>query len=633
MRRQPLRALTLILLASVSLAACSKKQEAAASKPEAEAAAPDDGKMTAPSAEEIAAESARLNQWFDAKYEEQLDFSPIQRTFLGEKKDNDKIDDLSEAGEDAQLDWQKKSVDELKSSFDYEKLSPEAKTSYDIWVYQYDAAVRAHEYRRDQYIFTQMQGPQAFLPQVLIVFHKVDDAADMDAYVKRIGGVARALTQLLDRAKVEAQEGVRPPRFAYDGVIEQARGVIKGAPFAGAGDSPVWADVKSEIATLQKDGKIDAAKAAELTDAAKKALIEEFGPAYQALAQWFEQDRANADEVATGVGKLPNGEAFYKERLANATTTSLTPEEVHQFGLSEVARIQGEMEKIKEQVGFKGTLQEFFKFVREDKQFFYPNTDEGRQAYIKAAEDRLAFIKSKLPDYFGILPKADLIVKRVEPFREQPGAAQHYFQGTPDGSRPGVYYAHLSDMSAMPIPQLEVVAYHEGLPGHHMQISIAQERTDVPRFRTQAGFTAYIEGWALYSETLAKEMGAYQDPYSEFGRLSTELWRAIRLVLDTGLHSKGWTEAQAVDYFIANSPSAEGAIRSEVQRYIVWPGQATAYKIGMRKILELREKAKAELGDKFDIKGFHDTVLGGGALPLDILERRVDDWIESRKAG
>jgi uncharacterized protein (DUF885 family) len=259
------------------------------------------------------------------------------------------------------------------------------------------------------------------------------------------------------------------------------------------------------------------------------------------------------------------------------------------------------------------------------------NTDEGRQAYIGAATAHLDFIKAKLPDYFGLLPKADLVVKRVEAFREQPGAAQHYFPGTPDGSRPGIYYAHLSDMGAMPIPQLEVIAYHEGNPGHHMQISIAQELTSVPKFRTQAGFTAYSEGWGLYSELLAKEMGAYEDPYSDFGRLTTEIWRAIRLVLDTGLHSKGWTEEQAVEYFITNSPASEGQIRSEVQRYIVLPGQATAYKVGMLKILEVRERAKTELGDKFDIKGFHDTVLGGGALPLEVLETRVDEWVAAQK--
>jgi uncharacterized protein (DUF885 family) len=245
----------------------------------------------------------------------------------------------------------------------------------------------------------------------------------------------------------------------------------------------------------------------------------------------------------------------------------------------------------------------------------------------------LAFINAKLPEYFGILPKAPLVVKRVEAFREQPGAAQHYYPGTPDGSRPGIYYAHLSDMKAMPKNEMEAIAYHEGNPGHHMQISIAQELKSVPTFRTQAGFTAYAEGWALYSELLAKEMGAYQNDYSDFGRLITEMWRAVRLVVDTGLHSKGWTEQQAIDYFKEKTPVAEGAVVSEVRRYIVWPGQATAYKVGMLKILALRAKAKEQLGDKFDIRAFHDTILGGGALPLDVLEKRVDHWIATVKAA
>ena len=295
------------------------------------------------------------------------------------------------------------------------------------------------------------------------------------------------------------------------------------------------------------------------------------------------------------------------------------------------------MEAIQAEFGFEGTLQEFFTFLRDtkdDERLYYPDTDEGRQGYIDDATAAINKIKAVLPEYFGILPKADMVVKRVEAFREQPGAAQHYFPSTPDGSRPGVYYAHLSDMTAMPKRELEVIAYHEGLPGHHMQIAIQQELEAVPTFRTQAGFTAYSEGWGLYSEWLAKEMpGTYEDPLSEFGRLGSEIWRAIRLVVDTGLHSKGWTEDQAVEYFKENSAITEAQARSEVRRYLVLPGQATSYKVGMLKIQELRRKAEAELGDKFDIRGFHDTILGGGAMPLAILERRVDDWVTGVKAG
>jgi uncharacterized protein (DUF885 family) len=283
-------------------------------------------------------------------------------------------------------------------------------------------------------------------------------------------------------------------------------------------------------------------------------------------------------------------------------------------------------------VGFAGTLPEFFAALRADPKFRFPNTDEGREAYLQASRDFYVGIEARLPEFFGLRPKGGLVVRRVEAFREQPGAAQHYQPGTPDGSRPATYYVHLIDMNAMPKVEMESVAYHEGIPGHHMQIAIAQELTGVPQFRTQAFFTAYGEGWGLYAERLAKEMGGFKDPYSDFGRLGAEIWRAIRLVVDTGLHSKGWTEQQAVDYFLANGPTSEGQVRAEIRRYIVTPGQATAYKVGMLKILELRERARAALGDRFDIRRFHDTVLGGGALPLAILERRVDGWVAAERS-
>lgn len=624
-----MRLFLLALASGAALAACGQDggQPAETPAPAVQETA------AAPSAEAIAAETARLNEWFAARFEEQLDFSPLTKTRLGRKDDYDQVDDASEAGEDAQLEWRRQTVADLKENFDYDLLTPEAKISYDIWVYQLEEAEAALPFRRRQYIFTQMQSVHAFLPNFLINFHRVDDASDMEAYIARIRGVSRAVDQLLARAQLGAEEGVRPPKFAYEGVIEQAGNLIVGAPFDGEGDAPLWADANAKITALVENETIDEARAEELRVAAEAALLEAFKPTYDALIAWFEEDMQNADEIATGVWKLPEGRDFYAERLANQTTTNMTPEEVHEFGLAEVARIRAEMEAIKNQVGFEGTLEEFFVFVREDEQFYYPNTDEGREAYLQAARDHLDFINERLPDYFGLLPKADLIVKRVEAFREQDGGAQHYYPGAPDGSRPGIFYAHLSDMGSMPIPQLEVIAYHEGNPGHHMQISIAQELESVPEFRTQSFFIGYIEGWALYSELLAKEMGAYEDPYSDFGRLTTEIWRAIRLVVDTGLHHKEWTEEEAVAYFMANSPAAEGQIRSEIQRYIVWPGQATAYKIGMQKILDLRAEARQELGDDFDIRAFHDVVLSGGALPLSVLERRVNDWVASEKAS
>ncbi|GHA79176.1 DUF885 domain-containing protein [Cognatilysobacter bugurensis] len=582
-----------------------------------------------------AAEDARLNAWFERKYEEQLQFNPMQMTMLGRKDRYGDLDDMSREGAEKQLAWQVAALEEMKSTFDYDALGPDAKLSWDLFEYQTQAAQAAHRFADHAYPFEQMGGAQSFLPTFLINFHKVEDESDYLAYVSRLREVPRAFGQLMAQVKRSAEMGIRPPRFAHEGVIEQAGKVIAGAPFTKGKDSALWADAQAKADALVKAGKIDAKRAAELKAQARAALVEAVQPAFSDVIAWYKADLKNAAVNPSGVGaRHPNGEAYYAERLRASTTTGMTPDEVHRLGLAEVARLRGEMEALKEKVGFKGDLKAFFEFMRTDRQFKYPNTDAGRQAYIDDATKAIATIKQQLPNYFGLLPKADLVVKRVEPFREVAGAAQHYYPSTPDGSRPGVYYAHLSDMEAMPKTELEVIAYHEGLPGHHMQIAIAQELEGVPEFRKHAGFNAYSEGWALYSEWLAREMpGTYTDPYSEYGRLTSEMWRAIRLVVDTGLHAKGWTQQQAVDYFAQNSSIPRPAIEAEVRRYITWPGQATGYKIGMIKIQELRRKAEAELGDRFDIRGFHDAVLGGGAMPLTLLERRVDRWIETRKQG
>jgi uncharacterized protein (DUF885 family) len=612
-----LRRLQVLLLLALVAAGCERDAPAplAAATPGA--------------AERTVDETARLDAWLDTRFEEQLDFSPLFKTEIGRKDDYDRIDDFSERGADVELEWRRASVRELESTFDRASLRPEGQTSYDLWRYGLERAEAALPFRRRDYVFHQMRGPHTRLPQALINFHRVDEEADMLAYIARLREVGRALRQALERAELAAGEGVHAPRFAYDAVIEQSRAVITGTPFGGAGASPLYADASAKAAALVAAGRIDAARAGELRTAAAAALTESVGPAYEALIAWAAADRANSDEIATGIWKLPDGGAFYAERLAASTTTAMTADEIHELGLAEVARIQEEMEAIKRRVDFDGTLQEFFAFLRGNPRFLFPNSDEGREGYLQASRDYYAAIEARLPEFFGLLPKAPLVVKRVEAFREQPGQAQHYQPGTPDGSRPGTYYVHLIDMTSMPKVELESVAYHEGIPGHHMQVSIAQELTAVPQFRTLARYTAYGEGWGIYAELLAKEMGGYQDPYSDFGRLGSEIWRAIRLVVDTGLHAKGWTEQQAVDYFLANGPTSEGQVRSEIRRYIVMPGQATSYKVGMLKILELRERARTRLGERFDIRSFHDTVLGGGPLPLAILERRVDDWIET----
>ena len=616
------RVLVLSALSLALLTACSTVPPTAATAPATES-----------TQAAATSEDARLNAWFERKYEEELQFSPIQMTFLGRKDRYSEIDDMSREAADRQLAWREAAVEEMRSSFDYDSLSDAAKLSYDLYEYQLAAAQAAHPFADHGYPFEQMGGMQSQMPTFMINFHKVEEESDYTAYIARLRQVPRAFGQLMDQVKRSAELGIRPPRFAHEGVIDQGTKVVTGAPFTDGDDSALWADAQAKADALVKAGKIDEARAAELKAEARAALVEAVKPAYDGVINWFKADMANAAVNPTGVGKRhPNGAAYYAQRLKASTTTDLTADQVHQIGLDEVARIRGEMEALKDRVGFEGDLQAFFKFIATDPQFKYPNTDAGRQAYIDDATKAIATIKQQLPNYFGLLPKADLVVKRVEPFREVDGAAQHYYPSTPDGSRPGVYYAHLSDMNAMPKPELEVIAYHEGLPGHHMQIAIAQELEGVPEFRKQAGFTAYSEGWGLYSEWLAREMpGTYTDPYSEYGRLTSEMWRAIRLVVDTGIHAKGWTQDQAIAFMSENSSIPKQAVEAEIRRYITWPGQATAYKIGMIKIQELRAKAEAELGDDFDIRGFHDAILGGGALPLDLLERRIGQWIEEEK--
>lgn len=579
-------------------------------------------------------ESQRLNAWFETQYEAQLQRSPMTMTMRGKKARYGEIDDLSEKATDERFALAEAAVKEMKETFDYDKLDDATKISWNIFEYQFEQQKRMRPFQRRNYIFNQMFGMHTMLPTFMINYHKVDSEQDLKDYISRLSQAGRAINQLIDQARINADEGVKAPYFAYEKVIEQSEGILSGKPFDDSeNDSALMADTRTKAQALVDSGVITREQADAYLQAAEEALKTSIGPAYQSLIQWFGDDLADMDKVAKGVWALPDGEAYYNAMLAQSTTTDMTAEEIHQLGLKEVARIRQEMEKVKGEMGFEGSLRELFDYFREDKddaRLFYPNTDEGREGYLSDTRDYINAMKEKLPDYFGRLPKADLVVKRVEAFREQPGAAQHYFPSSPDGSTPGVYYVHLIDMTMMPKSEMEAIAYHEGVPGHHMQIAIAQELDEVPTFRTQLFFTSYVEGWALYAERLASEMGAYKEPLSNFGRLHSEMWRAIRLVVDTGIHAKKWTEQQAIDYFLDNSPVSEGQAVSEIQRYFVMPGQATSYKIGMIKILELREKAKTALGDKFDIREFHDLVLGGGAVPLNTLELMVNDWIASK---
>jgi uncharacterized protein (DUF885 family) len=572
------------------------------------------------------AHDAALTTFLDAAFEAELGLDPEQLTQLGRKEQQDRFTDPSDAAAAARLKWRRDNVAAMKRQFDPAALGDDARVSYDMWVLELERAEASTKWRGHNYIFDR-NGPHTGLPNFLINQHRVDAPADMEAYIARVTALGPTLDVYLDRAKASAAKGVRMPGFAYDQSIDLVGRLTAGAPFDDGADNALFADAKEKAAGLVTAGKIDAAAADRYTAQVAAAMTGSMKPAYERLGAWLTADRAKAAAEPRGAGALPDGAAYYNAMLRLQTTTDMTAEDIHALGLSEVARIRAEMEALKAKIGFEGKLEDFFVFLRSDDRFYVANDDAGRAIYLKAAEDYLAGMRARLPEQFGRLPKADLIVKRVEAFREEPGGAAHYSPAALDGSRPGIFYVHLADTRATPTYEIEGTVYHEGLPGHHMQIALAQEMTGTPEFRKNYFYGAYGEGWALYVERLAKEMGFYTDPYSDFGRLGREIWRGIRLVVDTGIHAKGWSEEQALAYYTANSPQPIGKIRSEIRRYFVTPGQATSYKVGMQRILALREKARTALGARYDQRMFHEIILGKGSVPLPVLEAQVGRWI------
>ena len=573
-------------------------------------------------------QTAAINAWFEEKWEEELARSPQSQTFLGRKTDYDKWDDVSPEFRAESHQLELAALDEMRATFDPEALDPSAKLSYRLFEYQVEENRAAWPFRNHWYQFSQFRGPHSSIPAFLINQHRVDTVEDAEAYIARLNGVKDYLAQNQKNAEAQFDAGIYPPKWAYPQMIETSRNIIKGAPFDDGEDSVLYADFKKKVGALD----IDETAKADLIARAGEALTGSVKPAYESLIAMFEAEEPLASND-DGAWKLPDGDAYYASQLRRMTTTDMTAEEIHNLGLSEVDRIHKEMTAIKDKVGFEGSLKDFFVYMREDpdRKFTYPNTDEGRARYLAEATALIDDMRSRLDELFYTKPKAAIIVKRVEPFRERSAGKAFYQRPAPDGSRPGIYYANLYNMDSMPSYQMAALAYHEGIPGHHMQIAIAQELEGVPSFRRFGRYSAFSEGWGLYSEYIPKEMGLYADPYSDFGRLSMELWRAARLVVDTGIHYKKWTREEAIQYLLDNTPNPEGDAVKSIERYIAMPGQATAYKIGMLKILELRHRAEEALGDKFDVKAFHDAVLKDGFVPLAILEENIDAWIASQQ--
>lgn len=570
--------------------------------------------------------NTKLNDWFEADFQENIRDYPMSMAFLGIPERTDEWNDSSRQFELEQMERSKRKLTELTSSFDPKDLAAPQALSHALYVKQTEDDLARDKWHLYSYPFNQMFGAQSGIPTFMLNQHPIKTEADARAYIARLNGVDEYLGGIIDGARKSQEAGIIPPKFVFPYVLSDVSNVLTGQPFDDSDKQSLL--LKDFTGKIEKAG-LSADLQSELTEAAKAALLGTVRPAYDELTAFLTAQ----EEIATtddGVWKFPNGGEYYASRLKQMTTTDMSADEIHDLGLAEVARIHGEMKAIMKQVGFEGSLQDFFNYLKTDPKFVYEDSDAGRDAYLAEATRMIDVMKTRLDDVFLRKPKADLEVRRVEAFREKSAGKAFYNRPAPDGSRPGYYYANLYKITDMPKYQMEALAYHEGIPGHHMQLAIAQELEGVPTFQKLGSVTAYTEGWGLYSEFLPKEMGFYEDPYSDFGRLAMEIWRAARLVVDTGLHHKKWTRQEAIDYLLENTPNPENDCIKAIERYIVMPGQATAYKIGMLKIIELREDAKKDLGDKFDIREFHDVVLKSGPLPLDVLEAQVDAWVDSK---
>ena len=515
---------------------------------------------------------------------------------------------------------------EVLRSYPVAEQTPAQQLSTEILGWFLDDLVRGKPFRYHLYPVNQLFGVQSETPDLLINVHKVSSEKTAQRYVQRLAAFGQKFDGVIETLRLEARQGVIPPKFVLDRVLEEMRS-FKGVPALSNALST------SFVARLAKLKEMDATRQDQLASAARLEIERTVYPAYGKLIDCVEElrEKASTDD---GVWKLPDGDAFYAYCLRSRTTTDYTPAQVHQMGLDEVRRIQTEMRTILDAQGLTGkSVAEQMRELGHEDRFLFPDSDDGRAQILTGFRSILEEVTQGLTNAFALVPKAGLNVERVPEFKQKTSAGAYYQPPAMDGSRPGTFFANLYDVRAQPKFAMRTLAYHEGVPGHHFQIALAQELQGVPTFRKVIPFTAYAEGWALYAEQLAWELGFQKDPYSNLGRLQAELFRAVRLVVDTGIHYKRWPRQQAIDYMTANTGMAESEVVAEVERYIVMPGQACAYKMGMMKILELRAKAKATLGDRFDLRAFHRVILGNGAVPLSTLERLVDQWISRTKTA
>lgn len=574
-----------------------------------------------------AAEDARLNAFLDAAFDASLALSPEGMTSLGLKTGYDRLDDYTDAGAARALALRESQLAQMRRNFDPARLSPEARVSYRLFEQAVEEDRRQHAWRDHHFPVSTNGSPAGDIPVFLINEHQVDSEADARAYIARIVDAERVMGEVAAQIRSQAEQGIVPPKMVFEPARADAELVITGAPFDDGADSTVLADFREKVSALDVDAATAAALVAEASEALAGPFRRGFDTLFAALDAVERQATGN-----NGAWSLPDGEAFYAARLAYYTTTDMTADQIHQLGLDQVAAIRAEMDAARQQMGYAGTLDQLIAAVRTDPQYRFANDDSGRELYLEQSRAVIAKIMAAAPRYFHRLPEAALEVRAVEPWRQETAAVAFYNRPAPDGSRPGIFYVNLADMTQVSRLQVESIAAHEGAPGHHFQIARAQEVPDLPKFRRFGFYGSYIEGWGLYSERLAGEMGLYQTPEARFGMLSLQMWRAIRMVVDTGMHAKRWSREQAIDYFRANSPVSERDIVKEIDRYLNNPGQATSYMVGQLHIDGLRRKAEAALSDRFDLRDFHEAVLGNGSVPLSVLTEQVDAYIADKQA-
>jgi uncharacterized protein (DUF885 family) len=597
-----------VFAAAVLLAACDRGVE---QTPAANAAAP----AATPAAAKQPAPAQQLNTLVEEYYDKFLELNPLNATFIDDHRYDDRL------ANNLSPDWMAKSLALEKDylakvqALDGSTLTGQDRLSYDIFLRDRRTAIEGYNYPGELIPVNQFFSLPNFFA-MLGSGTSVQPFATYDDYqhfLSRMRDYGAWIDQAIANMKQGVERGVVQPRVVIERTIPQLEAQIV----------EDWTKSLFHRPIESMPESITAEQKAELTTAYEQAVTGTVVPAYKRLRDYLRDEYLPHTRATVGLTALPNGEAWYAYLVKTTTTTDLTPDQIHQIGLDEVARVHGEMEAVKTQVGFKGTLQEFFKHLRTDPKFYYKDPQQLLDAY--AAQK--AKVTAAAPKLFSLMPKADFEIRPVEEFRAKSSAAAQYQPASPDGKRPGIFYVNTYDLKARPNYTVEAIFLHEAAPGHHFQISIQQELPGLPRFRRFGGYTAYDEGWGLYAETLGKELGLYQDPYQYYGKLSAEMLRCIRLVTDTGMHAKGWTREQALKYMLDNSSMPETDATAEIERYIAIPSQALAYKVGQLKISELRAKSEKALGDRFDIREFHKLVLEDGALPLDVLEAKIDRWI------